>query len=172
VRATSRAAAPWDTALVALVESVNVSRGGVPKRRVLEALVTAEGVAGDRQSDLRFHGGPKRAVTLFSTERIEALRGEGHPIAAGTAGENLTVSGLDWERIEPGARFRVGEAEIEITSYAAPCAKIRGSFADGDYERVAQKRHPGWSRLCARVVKDGWVRVGDAITPLPPDEGA
>ena len=44
------------------VESINTSRGGVPKQPVFEALVTADGVDGDRQSDRRFHGGPDRAV--------------------------------------------------------------------------------------------------------------
>jgi MOSC domain-containing protein YiiM len=151
---------------MARVTSVNVSNGGVPKRPVDEAVVTVEGVAGDRQRDRRYHGGPDRAVVLYSAERIERLREDGHPIAAGTAGENLTVSGLDWDAVGPGARFRVGEAEIEITRYAAPCANIRASFHAGDFDRVEQKLHPGWSRLCARVLREGRVRVGDEVTSL------
>ena len=148
---------------MARVESINVSGGGVPKRAVKEALVGKEGVAGDRQRDLRFHGGPERAVTLFSTERIELLRAEGHPIEAGSTGENLTVSGLTWDEVAPGIRLRVGEAELEITRYASPCANIRGSFAAGDFSRISQKVHPGWSRLCARVLEEGLVREGDAV---------
>ena len=148
---------------MARVESINVSGGGVPKRGVKEALVGKEGVAGDRQRDLRFHGGPERAVTLFSTERIELLRAEGHPIEAGSTGENLTVSGLTWDELAPGTRLRVGETELEITRYASPCANIRGSFADGDFSRISQKAHPGWSRLCARVLEEGLVREGDAV---------
>ena len=66
------------------MESINVSRGGVPKTSVFEALVTEHGVDGDRQHDLRHHGGPDRAVSLFSLELIQALQREGHPIAAGT----------------------------------------------------------------------------------------
>ena len=157
---------------MARVASVNVSNGGVPKRSVEEVLVTAEGVAGDRQRNRRFHGGPDRAVTLYSTERIERLRGEGHPIAAGTTGENLTISGLDWEAVGPGALLRIGEAELEITRYAAPCAQIRGSFRAGDFERIEQKLHPGWSRLCARVLREGRVRVGDVVTVLPAAVGS
>ena len=78
------------------VESINTSRGGVPKTAVLEALVTSEGIAGDVQRDLRYHGGPDRAVWMYSLDLVAALQREGHPIAAGTAGENLTVSGVDW----------------------------------------------------------------------------
>jgi MOSC domain-containing protein YiiM len=150
---------------MARLVSINVSNGGVPKAGVAQAQVTVAGVAGDRQRDSRIHGGPERAVTLFSSERIEELRAEGNPIAPGSTGENLTVSGLPWDRLAPGMRLLVGEAEIEITSYAAPCAKIRGSFAGGDFERISQTRHPGWSRLCARVLREGLVRVGDPVEP-------
>jgi MOSC domain-containing protein YiiM len=151
---------------MARLESVNVSEGGVPKRNVSEALVTKTGVAGDRQRDLRFHGGTDRAVTLYSAERISSLRGEGHPIAPGSTGENLTLSGLDWEKVVPGARLRVGEAELELTRYAAPCVNVRDSFQGGNFNRISQKTHPGWSRLCARVLREGRVRVGDGVELL------
>jgi MOSC domain-containing protein YiiM len=156
---------------MARVEAVNVSDGGVPKHDVGEALLTAKGVAGDRQRDLRFHGGPDRAVTLFSAERIELLRAEGHPISAGSTGENLTVSGLDWEAVVPGTRLVAGAAELVVTRYAAPCANIRGSFVGGDFKRLSQERHPGWSRVCARVVREGLVRVGDAVDFMPAAPG-
>lgn len=152
---------------MARLESINVSHGGVPKAAVVEALVTKQGVAGDRQRDLRFHGGPDRAVTLFSSERIDLLRAEGHPISIGSTGENLTVSGLDWEALGPGARLSVGEVELEITSYTSPCANLVASFVGGDFKRIAQKLHPGWSRLCARVLREGRVRVGDRVLATP-----
>jgi MOSC domain-containing protein YiiM len=149
------------------IESINVSHGGVPKQPVLEAKLTPEGVSGDRQNDRRFHGGPDRAVTLFSQERIDLLQAEGHSIVPGSAGENLTVSGLDWDALVPGTRLRVGEAELEVTRYAAPCHKIAGSFVGGDFRRLSQEDHPGWSRLCARVLREGLVRPGDAINVEP-----
>jgi len=140
----------------------------VPKCPVVEAAITTEGVEGDRQRDRRFHGGPDRAVTLFSSERIAALRAEGHSIVAGSTGENLTLSGIDWSRATPGARVEIGDARLEITRYATPCANIAGSFKDGEIARVAQKVNPGWSRVCARVVVPGRVRVGDSVKLLEP----
>jgi MOSC domain-containing protein YiiM len=157
-----------DAAAGGRLDSINVSRGGVPKRPVAEAAITADGVEGDRQRDRRFHGGPERAVTLFSTERIAAMQAEGHPIAPGTTGENLTVSGIDWTRATPGARLEIGEVRLEITRYTTPCANITASFAGGDIARVAQKVNPGWSRLCARVLVPGQVRVGDSVKLLDP----
>ena len=153
------------------VVSINRSNGGVPKQPVAECLVTESGLQGDRQRDLRFHGGPDRAVCLYPLESIEALQREGHPIAPGTIGENLTVSGLDWSLMVPDARLQVGEAELQLTKFAAPCANIAPSFRDGDFYRVAQKINPGWSRVCARVVKAGMVRVGDAVTLGNPPAG-
>ena len=83
---------------------ISVSDGGVPKRPVLEAVITKAGVEGDRQQNLKFHGGPDRAVCLYSLELIERLQDEGHSIDAGSSGENLTISGLEWEKLKPGDR--------------------------------------------------------------------
>lgn len=144
--------------------SINVSNGGVPKLRVEECRVTRLGLEGDRQRDLRYHGGPDRAVTLFSLEQIQALQAEGHAISTGTIGENLTLGGLDWARLVPGARVTVGPVVLELTRYAPPCRNIAGSFAEGDISRVSQKIRPGWSRLYARVLEEGVVRTGDAVS--------
>ncbi|USN98858.1 MAG: MOSC domain-containing protein [Phycisphaeraceae bacterium] len=146
------------------VESINVSDGGVPKRPVTRARVTMLGVEGDRQDDLVHHGGPDRAVCLFSADVIASLRSEGHPIEAGTTGDNLTISGLDWSAITPGTRLRVGgSVELEITSYTTPCKTIAGSFTDGGFVRILQDRHPGESRVYARVLGEGEVAPGDAV---------
>jgi len=143
--------------------SINRSNGGVPKLPVSECLVTESGLDGDRHRDLRFHGGAIRAVCLYSLEIIQALQQEGHPIAPGTIGENLTVSGLDWSLLVPDVQLEVGEAQLQLTKFVTPCVNIAGSFRGGDFSRVAQKVNPGWSRVCARVVREGLVRVGDPV---------
>ncbi len=145
------------------VESINVSRGGVPKTGVFETLITFDGLDGDDQRDTRFHGGPERAVVLYSVEVIQALRLEGHPITAGSTGENLTISGLPWPLIVPGLELAVGGARVLVTKYASPCETIRRSFLDHDFSRVSQQRCPGWSRVCSRVLAEGIVRVGDRV---------
>ncbi|HNO66347.1 MAG TPA: MOSC domain-containing protein, partial [Tepidiformaceae bacterium] len=117
----------------ASVHQISVSQGGVPKLPVLEAAVGELGLAGDAVANPDIHGGPERAVCLYSLELIEALAAEGHPIAPGTAGENVTIRGLDWSLIQPGARVRVGEQVLlEVTRFTTPCATIRPSFKDRD----------------------------------------
>lgn len=147
----------------ARVEAVNVSRGGVPKSSVFEALITEDGLDGDRQADPRYHGGPDRAVVLFSLDVIARLQAEGHPIAPGATGENLTVSGLDWKAVQPGITLAIGPVRLQVTSFATPCRKIGHAFHRSNYMRVSQARHPGFSRVCARVLAGGIVRPGDAV---------
>ncbi len=152
------------------VVSLNVSPGGVPKLPVAAARVTVLGMEGDRQAHPGVHGGPERALCLFSAEVIAALAGEGHPVGPGTTGENVTVAGLDWGQMAPGTRWRLGgEVEIEVTRPTTPCKTIRGSFRDGDFNRIHHALHPGESRVYARVLREGVVRVGDPVVPLGVD---
>ena len=146
---------------------LNRSGGGVPKLGVREAFIDANGLEGDRQRDLRYHGGPERALCLFPLELILELQAEGHPVFPGSVGENVTVTGLEWSRIEPGTRLSLGdEAVVEITSYTKPCKIIAASFDGGDFKRISQKVHPGDSRLYARVLRPGRLAVGHAVRLL------
>jgi MOSC domain-containing protein YiiM len=149
------------------IVQISVSDGGVPKTAVPVARITNEGVEGDRQSDLEHHGGPDRAVCLFSMERIRDLQREGHAIAPGAVGENVTVEGIEWEAVVPKTRIVLGDdVTLEVTSYTSPCMNIRAAFRGGEYARISQKRHAGWSRVYARVLVPGTVRTGDAVRVL------
>ena len=150
------------------IHSLNISNGGVPKLAIERCEVRVRGLAGDRQRDRRYHGGPDRAVSLYSLELIEALTAEGHAIAPGALGENLTVAGADWSRMTPGLVLEAGKVMLELTSYAAPCANLRRYFSDGRFARVSEKLHPGWSRLYARVLREGALEVGDALRVRSP----
>ena len=153
------------------IVQISVSPGGVPKLPVEAAEVAELGIVGDGHADAEHHGGPERALCLFSLERIRALQAEGHPIAPGSTGENLTLEGIDWELVVPGARLRLGAHVLaEVTRYTTPCKTIRNSFAGGDFNRIHHAIHPGWSRVYARVLRGGVIRPGDpAELLLPPD---
>ncbi|HZS68541.1 MAG TPA: MOSC domain-containing protein [Burkholderiales bacterium] len=146
-----------------VLHSINVSNGGVPKRPRDAAQLRISGVSGDRQRDLRYHGGPTRAVSLYSLELIQALQAEGHRLEPGAIGENLTLAGVAWSSMVPGATLEVGAALLELTAYAAPCTNLLPYFREGEFKRVSQKVHPGWSRLYARVLREGTVKVGDPV---------
>ena len=151
----------------ARIVQLSVSNGGVPKTAVESVRVTALGLEGDAHRNREHHGGPERAVCLFAMEAIRALQAEGHPLVPGALGENVTVEGLDWSAVQPGARLRLGaEVVVEITRYTTPCLNIRPAFRDGDHSLVSQKRHTGRSRVYARVLETGTVRRGDPAQVL------
>lgn len=149
---------------MAVIHQISVSDGGVPKTSVDTAKIDKRGVVGDRQEDTVHHGSPDQALCLYSLEVIERFKAEGHPIEPGFAGENLTISGLDWFSIEPGARLEIGpDIEAEVTHYATPCSKNAQWFVNGDFTRMLQSRHPGESRLYARVLRGGALTTGDEV---------
>jgi MOSC domain-containing protein YiiM len=149
------------------VHQINVSHGGVPKLPVPEAKITVSGIEGDRQRHTNIHGGLDRAVCLYSLEAIEALQAEGHPIAPGSTGDNVTIAGLDWSSLKPGDRLRIGPVELELLSYTTPCIHNARWFVKGDFSRISHKKYPGWSRMYAGVSMEGSIRVGDAIIYEP-----
>ena len=151
---------------MATIVSINVSgSGGVPKLPLKTAIVRFEGVEGDlnRFRMERKNGDPRRAVSIFSMERILQLQEEGHPIDIGTAGENFTIEGIDWPKMEVGMMIRFGSTLIRLSEPCAPCSKIGGSFMENEFSRIDQNKRSGWSRWSASVIEEGAVSVGDAV---------
>jgi len=141
---------------------VNVSDGGMPKLPVTEARVTVNGLIGDRQRNLKFHGGPKRAVCLYSEELYQWLRDCGIDVSHGQLGENFTTGGLDLGGLRPGDRLRVGGCVIEITAVRVPCHQL--TKWDADLPEIIVGRS-GW---VAKVIEEGVVRPGDPIRVIAP----
>ncbi len=146
---------------------INISDGGTPKLPIPEAKITLDGLIGDRQRNLKYHGGPDRAVCLWSADIIQTLQNEGHPIEPGSAGENITVAGLIWEQLVPDTQLQLGDTvRLLITDYAAPCRHIGRYFSDRRYSRISQKHNPGTSRLYTRVLSPGIVHIGNSVQVL------
>jgi MOSC domain-containing protein YiiM len=86
-------------------------------------------LVGDVQRHTKVHGGPERALCLYSLEKILALQQEGHPIFPGAIGENLTLTGLDWDLLLPGQAATVWpDVLVEITSLHNPLQPYRPLF--------------------------------------------
>ena len=149
-----------------VIQNINISDGGVPKHSISHAVVNALGIEGDGHSNTKSHGGPMRALCLFSSELQEALNAEGHTITPGDLGENITISGLDWNLVTPGRRFQLGSVSIEITEYTAPCYKIGAYFKDEDFTRIDQEKNPGWSRVYARIVDSGELSLNENVVSI------
>jgi MOSC domain-containing protein YiiM len=150
-----------------VIARVSASDGGVPKAAVERAQVGFGGVVGDRQATRVHHGRPWQALCIWSTEVIEMLALEGHPIAPGSAGENVTLSGLAWPDVRPGVRLRLGSVLCQVTSFAVPCKQNARWFVGGEFNRIHFSRGPV-SRVYAVVLEPGTVATGDSAV-LEPD---
>ncbi len=133
---------------------------GLPKKPIDHAVIGWKGVEGDVQRFRTHHGRPWQALCVWSTDAIERLQSEGHPIAPGYAGENISVSGIPAAAFRPGAHFRIGGVRGFLTAYAIPCHHNKNWFANGDFKRMSHERGDE-SRLYAMVTKTGEISVGD-----------
>lgn len=146
------------------IAQISISTGGVPKLAVPTAEVTSTGLVGDGHDNPTIHGGPGKAICLWSLEVIETLQQEGHNLAPGYAGENVTIAGLEWPQVIPGSILSLGETvQLEVASYTTPCRKNMRWFADRRYSRISQQHYPGSSRVYARVLTPGTIGQGDEV---------
>jgi MOSC domain-containing protein YiiM len=162
--AAARRAAEVFEPMVGRVDSLQSSGGGAPKLSIPVAEIGPDGVLGDVQGNRLHHGRPWQAICLYSSDLIEALRAEGHPIAAGSTGENLTLGGVDWSRMRGGLTITIGDVVLRTSSPAAPCRKIGDSFTGRHWNRIDHVERPGWARWYASVLSGGTVSPGDAVT--------
>ena len=155
-----RAAGQLPSRTEGTVVGLHRSDGGLPKTSADRVTVEWRGVVGDRQASRVHHGRPWQALCLWSAQVIDELHAQGHPIAPGRAGENVTLSGLPWAEVRPGVRVQIGEVLCEVTSYALPCYQNKPWFIDGNFETIHHERGPV-SRVYATVLQPGDIAVGD-----------
>jgi MOSC domain-containing protein YiiM len=124
---------------------------------------------GDRQADLSVHGGAQKAVYVYPGEHYVPWREElpGVELPWGAFGENLTVEGLLEDEVHIGDRFRIGEAEVQITQPRMPCFKLGIRF--GDPEMVSRFLESRRSGFYLAVLREGRIEAGDPIEILDPD---
>ncbi|MFM9082872.1 MAG: MOSC domain-containing protein [Actinomycetota bacterium] len=146
------------------VSSMHAGRG-LPKPGVDGGVVSFGGLEGDVQRARTHHGRPQQALCLWTTDALGVLRSEGHPIGPGCAGENIVLDGIPRDAVRPGARLVIGGVEAFVSSYAIPCKKNIGWFADGDFMRMHHHRGDE-SRFYAMVTGTGRIDMGDAVTVI------
>ena len=127
---------------------------------------TGANLEGDRQADLTVHGGADKAVYVYAIEDIawwaQAL--DRPEVGPGWFGENLTTEGLDVTRGVVGERWRIGEAEFEVSQPRLPCSKLGIRFGDGRMVKAfARASRPG---AYLRILVEGTVGAGDPIELL------
>ncbi|MEP6754297.1 MAG: MOSC domain-containing protein [Chthonomonadales bacterium] len=130
---------------------------GMPRPKVDSGRLTANlGFEGNRLSR-----GGDRQVCLFDEETYAALRADNANVQAGTFGENLTISGIDFASIQPGDQLKCGaDAVIEITIARKGCSNLK------QFDARLPELIVGRSGWMASVLTSGDVSVGDSIELL------
>lgn len=135
---------------------------GLPKKSIDHAVISWKGIEGDVQESRVHHGRPWQALCIWSTDAIDALRAQGHPIEPGFAGENITVAGIPAGAIRPGAHFRIGAVRGFISAYTIPCSKNNNWFLNKNIMAMSHE-HGDYSRVYAMVTTCGEISIGDTF---------
>lgn len=140
----------------ARVVAISISPGGIPKRPIKSARVTAAGIDGDGRNHAK-HIRPDRAVSIFDVEILRDLVREGFPLTPGAAGENLTVERLGVQHMPPGTLVAVGDVVLRLETPRKPCYVL-----DAIDPRL-KDAIVGRCGYMASVVREGAIRPGMAI---------
>jgi ferredoxin-NADP reductase/MOSC domain-containing protein YiiM len=146
---------PWQGSLV----HTGVYKSPVEGPRMVRRL----NVDGDGQGDLAGHGGEMRAILVYQWHSYEhwAEFLDRDDLVPGSFGENFTVEGLPDDEVCIGDRYRIGEAEFEVTQPRVTCFRVGMRLGEPRMPALlVAHRRPGFY---LRVIEEGEVRSGDSI---------
>jgi len=129
-------------------------------------------IDGDGQGDLNGHGGEQRAVLVYQAESYAHWRQHfgRDDLEYGNFGENLTVDGLADDEVCIGDRYRIGEAEFEVTQPRVTCYRVGLRLGEPEMPALLVSHHrPGFYM---RVITEGHIEPGDAIVKTKTGPGA
>lgn len=143
---------------------------GIFKEPVADRLmVRVLNLDGDRQADLRVHGGVDKAVYVYSIENYEYWKHElgRDDLTYGQFGENLTVEGMTDDAVRIGDVFRVGSATVQVAQPRLPCYKLAIKMENPKFPKLfLLSRRTGFY---LRVLEEGDVGAGDEFELIERD---
>jgi ferredoxin-NADP reductase/MOSC domain-containing protein YiiM len=129
-------------------------------------------IDGDGQGDLNGHGGEQRSVLVYQIQSYEHWQqyfGR-DDLSHGHFGENLTVDGLGDDEVCIGDRYRIGEAEFEVTQPRVTCYRVGLRLGEPQMAALLVSHHrPGFYM---RVISEGHIEAGDDIVRTRTGPGA
>jgi ferredoxin-NADP reductase/MOSC domain-containing protein YiiM len=127
------------------------------------AMVRRLNIDGDGQGDTNGHGGEQRAVLVYQIQSYRHWQDHFRrdDFSYGQFGENLTVDGLSDDAVCIGDRYRIGEAEFEVTQPRVTCYRVGLRLGEPDLPALLVSHHrPGFY---LRVITEGHTQAGDQI---------
>jgi ferredoxin-NADP reductase/MOSC domain-containing protein YiiM len=129
-------------------------------------------IDGDGQGDLAGHGGEQRAVLVYQLDSYRHWQQHfgRDDLSYGNFGENLTVDGMADDQVCIGDRYRIGEAEFEVTQPRVTCYRVGLRLGEPRLPALLVSHHrPGFYM---RVITEGHIQAGDEIVKTTTGPGA
>ena len=105
-------------------------------------------------------------VTFIAAEDLHVIELEtGVSVKNGEHRRNVVTRGISLKALRRGEQFRVGEVVFEYRGPRSVCRYIERLTKPGMAQALK-----GRGGICARVIENGTVRVGDEIKVLQPAE--
>jgi MOSC domain-containing protein YiiM len=120
-------------------------------------------LAGDKQADLKNHGGYDKTVNAYPIEHYAYWQAELGiaSIPHGGFGENFTTRGLVEDTVFIGDIYQVGSALVQVSQPRQPCWKLARRWQVKDLAaRVIESGRTGWY---FRVLQEGTVEAGNSL---------
>ena len=136
------------------------------------AMVRRLNIDGDGQGDTAGHGGEQRAVLVYQIQSYRYWQRQlgRDDFSYGQFGENLTVDGLADDEVCIGDRYRIGEAEFEVTQPRVTCYRVGLRMDEPEMPALLVSHHrPGFYM---RVITEGRVQADDPIVRTRTGPGA
>jgi len=158
-----------------VIESLNI---GLPKKEIFHGkeIVTGirkkpvsgpcalgeSGFEGDGVGDRKNHGGPDKAVCVYSFDYYFYWNTVlGTKLIPAAFGENLSVSSLREEDVCIGDVFQLGDAVAQISQPRQPCSTLAALHGRNDMVKLVVDS--GRTGFYFRVMKKGMVKKGDVL---------
>ena len=141
-----------------LVEAIFIARERSAPTHARESVraVPGRGLEGDRH-----FGRPNHDLTLIEAEAVEALASDhGIDLGLGEPRRQVVTRGISLNEMV-GKRFSVGGVECEGEELCHPCRHMEKLTEPGVLKGLVNR-----GGLCARVLNEGEIAVGDPVEPL------
>jgi len=130
------------------------------------------GIQGDRQADMKVHGGYDKAVYGYSFKHYKHWSDKlGRDFTEfGLVGENLTIDDLDEKEICIGDQLKISNCLLEVTQPRIPCYKLGIKMNDRGFPKLFTQS--GLLGMYMKVIDAGNITRNDEIEIVKKQENS
>ncbi|MGX6450596.1 MOSC domain-containing protein [Brevibacterium paucivorans] len=143
---------------------------GAHKNLVDAITVDVNGACGDEQGNLKVHGGPEKALLLYTRDDYEQWTRDGYEFGPGNFFENITIDELRTSDIHLADTLHIGEVTVQVSQIRRPCTTLAHRWNMKELPRLVQST--GRSGFYVRVLTPGTIRTNDPVTLVQREPGS